>query len=276
MIRTINRKRARPQASPTFNSFSFLALALLLAASQANAFSDSSTSIVGQSDFESYYNLQKLETQEIEYDDDEWEWEIEEADEDEDEEGWEYYYEEEEDEDDDDEDYWTPEQIQEMDALYERYLQKLDTKFGADWQQRFELVVDKEEIYEEYLAFEEQKQMDAEAEEQRLLIEASHKALMDYDGTLRVEDEFFTSYDSLNRTQDQDSIVASLEKSLSADLAPRTHFVVLGTGLGQNKNIHQSHNDKNNNAQECSAKPTTTTTIVTTRGGNTHTVIGSI
>jgi hypothetical protein len=232
---TSNRKRSRPQVSPTFKSLSFLALALLLVVSQASAFSDSSTSLPDAE----YQSLKFQRYGAAEIDDDEG-WIIEEADEDEEEEeGWEYYYEE---YDEDDEDYWTPEQIEEMDALYERYLQKVAAQFGTDWQEKYELNVNKEDVYLNYLEFEEEKKI---KEERRLLIEASHRALCEHKA-LRVEEEYHTQRDnnSLNRTQDQNA-----------------HLVVLG------------NNAKQNNGQNSQAK---TTIVAITHGGNTHTVIGSI
>jgi hypothetical protein len=197
------------------------------------------------------------------------EWEYWEDNEEEgDDEEWEYYYEEDDEEaeyeneeeyENDDDDYevdWSPEQYEEMDRLFVRYLEQVARKHGADWEDKFELVISKEEVYEEYLAHEEQKQ--ELAEERRRLIEASHKALLKHDESSRVvEDHYYNTLenDSLNRTEEQDSIRSSLGKHMSTDLPPRTHMVVLKS-----------------NGQECQA----TTTIVTTQGGNTHTVIGSI
>jgi len=222
----------------------------------------------------SVFALQKIDPTEVE-EDEKYEWTIENVDEDEEEEeGWEYYYEDEEyeydyDEAYDDEDEWTPEQLREMDALYDRYLQEVAAKFGANWEEQFDLVVSKEEVYEEYLNFEEQKKIDAE--EQRRLIEVTHMALLVHDEALRIEEE--NSYnDSLNRTQEHDSVRASLGKSLSADPPPRTHMVVLGTGDSYNKSVNNKEIGKRSNWQACPAK----TTIVTTQGGNSHTVIGSI
>lgn len=209
-----------------------------------------------------------------------WEYfyEVETVDEDEEEEeGWEYFYvEEEEYEDDDeeydeeyyheeydeeyddeeyddeeydenydDEDYWAPEELKEMDALYDRYLKEVAANFGANWEEKYDLVVSKEEIYEEYLKFEEQKK--SAAEEQRQIIEATHMALLDFEEAVRTEEEEYYN-DSLNQTQ-----------KLYSDtvLPPRTPMVVLGT---------------KNDGKQCLAK----TTIVTNQGGNTRTVIGSI
>ncbi len=253
---TSNRKRSRPQVSPTFKPLSFLALALLLAVSQASAFSDSSTSVASDAEYQSL-KLQRYGVAEIEDDEG---WIIEEADEDEEEEeGWEYYYEEEEYEDEDEEDSWTPEQIKEMDALYERYLQKVAFQFGADWQDKFELNVNKEDVYLNYLEFEEQKKIN---EERRLLIEASHRALCEHNKAPRVEQEYHTQLDnsSLNRTHDQNFVAAP---SANLNLAPRSHLVVLG---------NENNNAKDNNGQESQAK---TTIVAITHGGNTHT-IGSI
>ena len=264
---TYSRKRSRPQVSPAFKPLPFLALALLIAVSQASAFIDSSNSLAAEAEYQSSLNLQKLDTEKVE---DRYGWIVEEADEyEEEEEGWEYYYEDEE-EYDDEEDSWTPEEVEEMDALWECYLQKVAAQFGADWEEKFELKVDKEDVYIQYLEFEEEKQ------ERRLLIEESHKALLLND-IVRVRQDYHDGK-SLNQTQDQNSVDTSLEKTITADVAPRSHLVVLGPGLGfHNKNVNHYDSARNSNAQEYLEIPAVTTKIVTsTQGGNTHTVLATI
>ena len=94
-----------------------------------------------------------------------------------------YYYEEndewipedeEKNEQDDDEldyynndEYWTPEQIEQMENLYEEYREVIVAKFGEDWEEETELE-EMEIIYEGYLEFQEQKETEhAQAQAQR-------------------------------------------------------------------------------------------------------------
>merc|ERR1711935_89957 len=57
----------------------------------------------------------------------------------------------------DDDDDWTPEEYEQMDILYEKYILEIVHKYGNDWEEDYELDVDVEELYEAYLAFEERK-----------------------------------------------------------------------------------------------------------------------
>ena len=253
MMPTINnntsRKRTRPMAKQVTMSLSFVALLLLLV-SQASAFSGSSSSLASQTSVlpTDSIDLQKIADDEMEeWDDDEEEW-----DEDEEEE----YYDEEEEYDEDED--WTLEQYEEMDRLFEKYLQELSRRYGDDWEEKFDLVVDREEVYENYLEFEERKQ--EEAEERRQLIEASHKALNQHNEYIVVDEDFSQN----NQTEEAVSVRSPI---VSAELPSRTHMVVLNI---DNKN--KNHQNVKNAEQECAA----TTTIVTMQEGNTHTVIGSI
>ena len=56
-----------------------------------------------------------------------------------------------------DEHNWTTEDYKQMDLLYERYTKEIVSKYGPDWEEKYELVVNKVEIYEAYLKFEERK-----------------------------------------------------------------------------------------------------------------------
>jgi len=261
-------------------SLPFLALALLLAMSQASAFSASST-LAGQTtrlpnaSQESKEKEQwKVEIHDYgeDEDEDEWdEWDDEDEDYEEDEE--EDYEEDEEeifeeDEEEEEDDDWTPEQYVQMELLYERYVQEIVNKYGADWEEHYELVVDKEEIYEKYLEFEERKQR--EAEEQRELTQASH-ALLRHQESVRVDNGRLFDNDSQNRTEEKESARCDLGDAIAADLPPRTHVVVVNTGIS-----YYNYNHKDNKAQisenECPAK----NTIVKGHRGNTQSVIGSI
>jgi hypothetical protein len=215
--------------------------------------------------------MRKKEQWEVEiYDhgEDEDEWDDEDEDYEEDEE--EDYEEDEEDifEEDEEEEDWTPEQYEQMDILYERYVQEIVNKYGADWEEHYELVVDKEEIYEKYLEFEERKQR--EAEEQRELTQASH-VLLRHQESVRVDNGRLFDNDSQNRTEEKNPVRSDLGDAIAADLPPRTHVVVVNTGIS-----YYNYNHKDNNAQinenECPAK----NTIVTGHRGNTQSVIGSI
>eukprot|EP00533_Pseudo-nitzschia_delicatissima_P004418 CAMPEP_0116103234 /NCGR_PEP_ID=MMETSP0327-20121206/13774_1 /TAXON_ID=44447 /ORGANISM="Pseudo-nitzschia delicatissima, Strain B596" /LENGTH=239 /DNA_ID=CAMNT_0003595327 /DNA_START=76 /DNA_END=795 /DNA_ORIENTATION=- len=238
-------------------SLPFVALLLLLV-SQASAFSGSSSSLTSQTSVlpTDSIDLHKNAQAEFDEDDEMEEWEDDEEEwEDDEEEEWEDDEEEDEEYEDDD---WTLEQYEEMDRLFEKYLQELSRRYGDDWQEKFDLVVDREEVYENYLEFEERKQ--EEAEERRQLIEASHKALNQHNEYIVVDEDFSQS----NQTEEAASVRSPI---VSAELPSRTHMVVLNI---DNKN----KNDQNvkNAEQECVA----TTTIVTMQEGNTHTVIGSI
>jgi len=103
-------------------------------------------------------------------------------------ESWVYYDEEtdewipeDEDERDDDEldyynndEYWTPEQIEQMENLYDKYRQVLVENFGADWKEQMELegidieVEDMEVVYERYLEFQEERKTEQQQQQQDL------------------------------------------------------------------------------------------------------------
>ena len=93
------------------------------------------------------------------------------------------------DEDDEENDLvWTPEQVEEMHVLYERYLEKVAEELGPNWQDEYEIEDGLEEIiYERYLEFQERKLQEAEANEEEKLremnrsVKAYHQALRQYD-----------------------------------------------------------------------------------------------
>lgn len=323
---TSNRKRSRPLQkqgpilSSSKTSLRFLALAILFVlSSQAScAFGDSSSSVsqtleIPNDSLELYEKIERFELDDDddeEDEDDEWgdedEEEEEEYNDEEDFEGEEDYEHKEgnineEDydyEDDfDEEDYevdWTPEEYEQMDLLYDRYIEEIAHMYGANWEEEYELVVDKEEIYERYLEFQERKQR--EAEEQRQLSVASHKALLQHEeqslSIRAVEKGHNNSYDnesSQNRTEDeqeQEVHQFSIESAaappgddngntVTSDIPPRRHMVVLNTGISYyNYNDENKKNIVQSNGQECPAA--TPTTIITTRSGNSESVIGSI
>lgn len=256
----VSRKRTRPLAKQvTMSSLPFVALALLLLVSQATAFAGTSA-LTSEAPLLSNDSANLENIVDAEYEDDMEEWEYD------DEEEWEEYDENEEydDEEYEYEDDWSPEQYEEMDRLFEEYLQEIANRYGDDWEEKFDLVVDKEEIYEQYLEFEERKE--EEAEERRQMIEASHVALLQHknnNNNVRFVVEEF--YPVINSTEQAFLALPTIGKGISSDLPSRTHMVVLNI---DNKN----HANTKSNGQECQ----TTTTIVTTQGGNTHTVVGSI
>lgn len=132
-------------------------------------------------------NEEEDDDEEEEYDEDPNDEFEEEMDEWEDDEG--YYYE-------DYENDWTPEQFEEMDRIFEKFIQEIANTYGDDWEEKFGWVIDKEEIYEEYLEFEERK------EERRQLIEASHQALLKHKEYIRVE-EYSLNMESQNSTEER-------------------------------------------------------------------------
>merc|ERR1719428_290399 len=250
-INTANRKRSRrtlqQQQGSTPVKMSSVVLAmtlLLLAISQASAFGASSASLrsktveipnasmeAGKIERFEYYEEEEMED-EIDYDED-----FEEDDEEEEEED---DFEEEEDiEEDEQEDKWTYEEHLLMDRLYSRYVQQLVHEYGENWEEEYELTVDKEELYEEFLKFEDKEK--AKIEEKRQLIQATHKVLLEYDGSIN-----------------------SIEKNdcYNVDLQNSTEGV---------------RGNNNSNMEECSNTPTPMpTTIITTRMGNARNMIGPI
>ena len=81
----------------------------------------------------------------------------------------EYYEDDEWDEDDEERGYreeilhdnWTPEELAQMDRLYERYIKEIAKTHGEDWEEEWEVPVTKQELYEEYLQYKGQKQHEA-------------------------------------------------------------------------------------------------------------------
>jgi len=188
-----------------------------------------------------------------------------------------------EDEEEEHKDDWTPEDYEQMGLLYDRYISEVAVKYGANWEEEFEMVVDEEELYERYLEHKEK------AEEKRRLTEAYHKALLQHDESIRVEtintDSNYYNYEPMNHTAEQFyTESAAGGDAMASDIPPRRQMVVINTGVSYynyNKNNNDSSNDDNSShdtsnfkcsGQECPA----TTTIITTRRGDTQIVIGSI
>ena len=161
----------------------------------------------------------------------------------------EYDHEEDDVEEDEDEDDWTLEEYKEMDELYSRYLQEIARRYGPNWRDEYELVVDKEEIYERYLEFEERK-LEKEAEERRVLTQASHKALVQHE-----ESSSCRKRESQNRT-DQISISTDSFRSgnpMVTGLPPRRDMIVINTGMSYyNYNNMRKIKNSQSNEQECS------------------------
>jgi len=298
----------------------FLALAILLVlSSQAGCtFADSSSTVSSQTTLEipnndspeQYEKIERFELDEIDEEDedetDEWdqhekdcleedeeEWKEDEWDDEEDEE----YYEDEEgnineedydyeydfdevdfDEKDHYEDDWTPEEYKQIDLIYEGYIVEIARIYGDNWQEEYELVVGKEELYERYLEFQERKQR--EAEEQRQLSVASHKALLHHEeeqesaSNHRVVEKGHNDNDnecSQNCAEDEEESAAAaslgdnIKNAMASDIPPRRHMMVLNT--------NDSYSVQSN-GHDCPAA--TPTTIITIRNGNSESVIGSI
>ena len=146
-------------------------------------------------------------------------------------------------------DNWTPEELAQMDRLYERYVKQIAKTHGENWQDEFEAPVTKQQLYEEYLQYEGQKQR--EALERSEMTKATHQALQE-----QQENSLQTS----NRTEDQKVSAVEVEIDAMGDqweeeVPSRKHVFVINTGsVDGNENLES------------------TTTIITTHG----TVIGSI
>eukprot|EP00535_Pseudo-nitzschia_heimii_P008097 CAMPEP_0197182546 /NCGR_PEP_ID=MMETSP1423-20130617/6472_1 /TAXON_ID=476441 /ORGANISM="Pseudo-nitzschia heimii, Strain UNC1101" /LENGTH=387 /DNA_ID=CAMNT_0042632985 /DNA_START=62 /DNA_END=1225 /DNA_ORIENTATION=+ len=177
-------------------------------------------------------------------------------------------YEDAEEDDHDDEDDWTPEEFEEMDVLYSRYLQEIARRYGPNWRDEYELVVDKEEIYERYLEFEERK-LEREAEERRLLTQASHKALLQHEEANRRD-----QMGGQNRTDQQISTGSSGDgNTMVTELPPRRGIVLFNTGMSYyNYNNVKKNKSNNNRRHECPASKNT----ITSRRENSQCMVGSI
>ena len=317
---TSNRKRSRPLqkqgpvvavASPPKPSLRLLALAILLVLSSqaACAFADSASVVSSQTTFEianndsleQYENIQRFELEKDEIDEcdqhendcieeyeEEWnedEWDDEEDEQYcEDEEGndneEDYDFDEEDYEEEDYEDDWTPEEYKQIELLYDRYIVQIARIYGHNWQEEYELVAGKEEIYEKYLEFEERKQR--EAQERRQLSVASHKALLHHEG----DQECTSSHRDIEKGQnnndneysqncteddEEESAAATAplgdknKNAMASDIPPQRDMVVLKTD--DSYGVQSNGND-------CPAA--TPTTIITIRNGNSERVIGSI
>merc|ERR1712176_1287649 len=280
-------------------SLPFLALALLLAfSSQATAFTNTASHEVSHatdaSDLstESSVKIERFdvydeddqveEWEEEDYEEEEddeieeWdeededEWDEEDEEEEEDYEDNEEEYEEEKeddyDEEEEEDDDWTEYEYQQMDLLYERYLQQIEKKYGANWEAEYELDVDKEELYERYLEFQHQK---------KAKIEATHRALKEHQATTAAPEDYPVYNEaSNNHNNNRTDEIASLSET-AFSLPQRSHPVILNTGLHYQK-------PKEGNPAACSvgSDGSTTcsapTTIITIQHGRTQSVIGSI
>jgi len=58
-------------------------------------------------------------------------------------------------------DNWTLGELAQMDRLYERYIKEITKTHGEDWEEKWEVPVTKQELYEEYLQYKGQKQHEA-------------------------------------------------------------------------------------------------------------------
>jgi len=311
-IGTRKRSRTMSKQSATI-PLSFLTLAVLLIASQASALSAASSLASETANLPSAsQDLNKIDHFELYNEDEIVEWddendyneedEIGEWDDDEDEGEYEYEYEEEEEEYEDeeedeeeqlneeeeyDEDYeeeeyqddeveheWTPQDLDQMDRLYDAYVQEIVNRFGVNWEEEYELLVDKEEIYVAWLNYEEEKKQreveqrvadelrEQETEELRQVTLVSHKALLQQDAlALTIETN---NAKSQNQTQMQ-ATIDSLGDAMVSSLPSRSHMIVINTGVSFNK-----YKTKKNSAEESTAS------IVTGEGGNTQSLIGSI
>jgi hypothetical protein len=300
-------------ASSPKTSLRLLALAifLVLSSQAACAFADSASVVSSQTTFEianndsleQYENIQRFELDEIdeeekdEIDEEdqhendcieeyEEEWNEDEWDDEEDDQ----YYEDEEgndneegydfDEEEDYEDDWTPEEYKQIELLYDRYIVQIARIYGHNWQEEYELVAGKEEIYGKYLEFEERKQR--EAQERRQLSMASHKALLHHEG----DQESSSSHRDIERGQnnndneysqncteddEEESAAATAplgdknKNAMAFDIPPQRDMVVLKTD--DSYGVQSNGND-------CPAA--TPTTIIAIRNGNSERVIGSI
>lgn len=226
---------------------------MLLALSQASAFSASSTSLRKTAEIPNASmegaKIDRLDFVDVKDELDEWEHVNDNFEEDEekaeindedDEDFDEEEYENQEDNFDEDENDWTLEERLLMDRLFNRYIQQIVEKYGADWEEEYEIDVDKEGLYEEYLKFEREQN---ELEEKRKLSQAFHNVLLEHDGSIDVEENDCFSIEPQNRTEEQASGLRHY---------PQSRRLKCGTPTG------------------------TPTTIITTRSGNTQNVIGPI
>jgi len=196
-----------------------------------------------------------------------------------------------------DEDDWTTEEYEEMDILYSRYLKEIARRYGSNWRDEYELVVDKEVIYERYLEFEERKlvreedaeerqleeqklekkaadrhleeqRLDREAEERRLITQASHTALVQHE-----EAKYYDQTESMNRTDEEISLYSSANgNAMVSDSLPRRDVVVLNTGLSYYSFKNFRNKKSESRAQECPAS----THTMTPQQENCQNIVGSI
>lgn len=130
-----------------------------------------------------------------------------------------------EEEDYEEEDYeehkeydWTPVQVEEMKALYERYRELLAEQYGPDWEEEYELTEDMDVIYERYLDFEEQNQhhepLDQDAMDERN--RDSDRALRTHEDEKRIEKGYY-SLDDADHEADLYKYDSSAAASVTGD-----------------------------------------------------------
>jgi len=176
---------------------------------------------------------------------------------------YEYFYEEGEDEDEESEEQmqsWTPLQVLEMEALYERYCDSLADRFGPDWEDEFELVEDMETIYQRYLDFQEKKRAEVEEREK---IQESHRALRSQKAEERVQKDRNTDlhtpeFSVASFIIDYDSMYLDVRGNDSLQTQPYI------------KNETETDSSYGDEQEPCSS------TLVTIRKGSTQSVVGSI
>jgi len=229
-----NRKRSRRslqqqgQSSVTMSSV-FLTLTMLFAISQASALDASSTSLRKTAEIPNA-SMEAGKIERFDYESEHGSDDFEEKVEDE--------IDVKDDQDlDKDVNHWTPEEHLLMDHLYNRYIEDIVEKYGADWEEEYEIDVDRVGLYEEYLEFERQEK--SMREKKRELTQASHNVLLEYDGSITDENKDCINIDPQNRTQEQSSGVRG-------------------------------------SMQECYTSTPTPTTIITTRSGNIRNTIAAI
>lgn len=149
------------------------------------------------------------------------------------------------------EEYWTPEEEEQMDILYSRYLEEVELKYGANWRDEYELVVDKEEIYVRFLEFEERREQERRAEQDlRILAQAAHKVLLQHEET-----KHYGSNENQNRTGEQLAADFLYNKKVAeaAGLPPPRDMVVINTGVSY-YTYNSKKEDTEINGAECSSR----------------------
>lgn len=170
---------------------------------------------------------------------------------------YEYFYEEGDEEEYND---WTPSQIEEMEALYERYCASLAEKFGPDWEDDYELVEDMEVIYTRYLDFQEEKRIRKEEQEK---IQASHQALRSHNKNERIQE----SDSDLWLNEGPDSSIAKFIIEYDS--------MYLQVGDMSQTGSYTKNGTESEESYEPEKEPSPAT-IVTIRDGSTQNVVGFI